>query len=76
MTPLVDDHVLIKDTRIAHGVHGDGKPVLLIHGTPSSSHIWRKTLPALLEAGYRVHLYDLLAMACPSVLGAKRSTRP
>lgn len=60
MTPLADDHVLINDVRIAHGVHGNGEPVVLIHGTPSSSYIWRKTLPALLEAGYRVHLYDLL----------------
>lgn len=60
MTPLVDDHVLINDARIAHGVHGSGEPVVLIHGTPSSSYIWRNTLPALLEAGYRVHLFDLL----------------
>jgi pimeloyl-ACP methyl ester carboxylesterase len=60
MTPLVDSHVLINDTRIAHGVQGDGEPVVLIHGTPSSSYIWRNTLPCLLEVGYRVHLFDLL----------------
>ena len=60
MTSLVDSHVLINGGRIAHGVHGDGEPVVLLHGTPSSSCIWRKTLPALLGAGYRVHLYDLL----------------
>ena len=60
MTPLVDSHVLIENGRIAYGVYGNGEPVVLIHGTPSSSYIWRKTLPALLEAGYRVHLYDLL----------------
>ncbi len=60
MTPLVDSHVLINNARIAFGVHGEGEPVVLIHGTPSSSYIWRNNLPALIEAGYRVHLYDLL----------------
>lgn len=48
MKPLVDRHILINDARIAHGVYGDGEPVVLIHGTPSSSYIWRRTLPALL----------------------------
>ena len=60
MTHLVNDHALINGTRIAHGVHGDGIPVVLIHGTPSSSYIWRNILPSLVESGYRVHVYDLL----------------
>ena len=60
MTKLVNDDVLINGRRIACGVHGEGTPVVLIHGTPFFSHIWRKVLPRLLEAGYRVHLYDLL----------------
>ena len=33
---------------------------MLIHGTPSSSYIWRNIMPSLLEAGYKVHLFDLL----------------
>lgn len=60
MAQLVDQHVLINDTRIAHGIHGEGDPVVLIHGTPSSSYIWRNILPSLVEAGYKVHVYDLL----------------
>ncbi|CAG9951545.1 unnamed protein product [Clonostachys rosea f. rosea IK726] len=60
MEPLVTDHVLINNTRIAHGVHGQGEPVILIHGTPSSSLIWRNILPQLTSNGYRVHLFDLL----------------
>ncbi|MBS8227471.1 alpha/beta fold hydrolase [Vannielia litorea] len=60
MDHLVNNHVLINNTRIAHGVHGDGSPVVLIHGTPSSSYIWRNTLPALVAAGHKVHVYDLL----------------
>ncbi|MEO1115639.1 MAG: alpha/beta hydrolase [Pseudomonadota bacterium] len=57
---LVNDHTLIDNTRIAHGTHGEGVPVVLIHGTPSSSYIWRNIVPPLVGAGYRVHVYDLL----------------
>ena len=57
---LVNQHTLINNTRISHGIHGDGEPVVLIHGTPSSSYIWRNIMPSLLEAGYKVHLFDLL----------------
>ena len=60
MTHLVDRHALINDNRIAHGVHGAGEPVVLIHGTPSSSYIWRNALSSLLEAGYRAHVFDML----------------
>jgi len=60
MKQLVTDHVLVNGTRIAHGIHGNGEPVILIHGTPSSSLIWRNVLPSLVDAGYRVHVYDLL----------------
>lgn len=60
MQHLVTDHALINGVRIAHGVHGQGEPVVLVHGTPSSSYIWRNVLPPLVEAGYRVHVYDLL----------------
>ncbi|CAG9989454.1 unnamed protein product [Clonostachys byssicola] len=60
MEPLVTDHVLINNTRIAHGVHGQGEPVILLHGTPSSSLIWRNVLPQLTSNGYQVHLFDLL----------------
>ena len=60
MTTLVRDNVLINGSRIAHGVHGKGEPIVLIHGTPFFSHIWRNVLPNLVSAGYQVYLYDLL----------------
>ncbi|MBE1284024.1 MAG: alpha/beta fold hydrolase [Rhodobacteraceae bacterium] len=60
MSHLVPQHSLIQNTRIAHGTHGDGEPVVLIHGTPSSSYIWRNVLPELVHAGYKVHVFDLL----------------
>ncbi|MCF3934036.1 alpha/beta hydrolase [Acuticoccus sp. M5D2P5] len=37
-----------------------GEPLVLVHGTPSSSLIWRNVLPRLTAAGYMVHVYDLL----------------
>ncbi|SLN69232.1 alpha/beta fold hydrolase [Ruegeria meonggei] len=60
MSHLVIDHALINSTRIAHGTHGAGIPVVLLHGTPSSSYIWRNVLPSLVNAGYKVHAFDLL----------------
>lgn len=60
MDPLANQHVLINGTRIAHGVYGEGDPVVLLHGTPSSSLIWCNVLPRLVSAGYKVHLFDLL----------------
>ena len=61
-TGLLNDDVVIDGHRIATGRHGppEGRPVLLIHGTPSHSHIWRHIVPPLTAAGYRVHLFDML----------------
>ncbi|WP_422377115.1 alpha/beta fold hydrolase [Roseibium sp.] len=60
MKPIADRHVLIQNCRIAHGIRGEGAPVVLIHGTPSSSLIWRNVIPALVAGGYKVHVFDLL----------------
>lgn len=38
--------------------HGDGQPVVLIHGFPLDGHSWEKQAAALLDAGYRVISYD------------------
>jgi pimeloyl-ACP methyl ester carboxylesterase len=38
---------------------GSGPPVVLVHGTPSWSFLWRKVAP-LLAADFTVHLFDLL----------------
>jgi len=46
--------------RVAYEADGEGAPVVLIHGTPSHSFIWRKIWPDLAGAGYRVYRYDLL----------------
>jgi non-heme chloroperoxidase len=38
--------------------HGEGQPVVLIHGYPLDGHSWEKQSAALLDAGYRVITYD------------------
>lgn len=38
--------------------HGQGRPVVLIHGYPLSGRAWDKQVPALLEDGHRVITYD------------------
>ncbi len=35
-------------------VAGQGPDVLLVHGYPDTHHVWRKQIPALVAAGYRV----------------------
>jgi pimeloyl-ACP methyl ester carboxylesterase len=38
---------------------GEGSPVVLLHGFPDSSHVWRHQVPALVDAGLRVIAPDL-----------------
>jgi non-heme chloroperoxidase len=38
--------------------HGQGRPVVLIHGFPLSGAAWEKQVPALISAGFRTITYD------------------
>jgi len=44
---------------VAWGCIGSGKPLVLIHGTPFSSQVWRKIAP-LLAKRWKVYYFDLL----------------
>lgn len=44
---------------IAYEVFGEGDPLVMIHGTPFSSYVWRKFAPVIAET-YRVYVYDLV----------------
>src|SRR5690242_2621558 len=46
----------------------DGKVVLLMHGEPSWSYLYRKIIPALVSKGYRV--------LAPDLIGFGRSDKP
>jgi pimeloyl-ACP methyl ester carboxylesterase len=44
---------------IAWDVLGAGPPLVLVHGTPASSYLWRHIAPALAE-DHTVHVFDLV----------------
>ena len=48
--------------------HGDGVPVLLMHGFPDSTRLWRNQVPFLVGNGFRV--------ITPDMRGFGRSGRP
>lgn len=56
--------------RLAHLDEGDGggSPVVLVHGQPTWSYLWRKVLPPLVAAGHRC--------VVPDHLGFGRSDKP
>jgi haloalkane dehalogenase len=54
--------------RLAHLDEGDGRPVVLFHGEPTWSFLWRKVIPPLLEAGHRC--------VAPDYAGFGRSDKP
>jgi len=43
---------------VRHDRMGDGPPLVLVHGTPSWSYLWRNVAPVLAR-DYTVYLYDL-----------------
>jgi pimeloyl-ACP methyl ester carboxylesterase len=45
---------------ICYTVQGTGRPLLLVHGFGASIGHWRKNIPVLAAAGYRVYAIDLL----------------
>jgi haloalkane dehalogenase len=47
---------------------GEGAPVLLLHGEPTSSYLWRNVIPPLVANGYRA--------IAPDLIGFGRSDKP
>jgi haloalkane dehalogenase len=58
----------VGDLRLAHLDVGEGPPVLMLHGQPTYSFIWRKMIPPLRDAGYRC--------VAPDHAGFGRSDKP
>ena len=48
----------VEGLRLAHLDVGDWTPVLMLHGEPSWSFVWRKVIPAVRNAGYRCVVPD------------------
>lgn len=57
---IEDDSLNIAGSRAAYSHYGHGSPVALIHGIPTSRHLWRNVTPFLTESGHEVFAIDLL----------------
>jgi haloalkane dehalogenase len=60
--------------RMAYVEEGHGKPIVLLHGNPTSSYIWRNIIPALSGLG-RVIAPDLIGMGDSSKIGPEDPAR-
>ena len=62
--PYAPEYVEIDGLRQAYVDEGpaDGPVVLLLHGQPSWSYLYRKMIPVLVDTGYRVVAMDHLGM--------------
>ncbi len=52
-------HFDFRGQKVAWGTIGEGKPLVLIHGTPFSSQVWRKIAP-LLATHWKLYFFDLV----------------
>src|SRR5258708_5887300 len=59
--PLTKKTVDVLDSRMAYHERGEGGPVLLLHGNPTSSYLWRNVIPELAGRG-RLIVPDLIGM--------------
>ncbi len=60
--PYAPRYVEIDGLRQAYVDEGDGPVVLLLHGQPSWSYLYRHMIPGLVDEGYRVIAMDHLGM--------------
>jgi haloalkane dehalogenase len=67
----------VKGKQIAYLEEGSGDPIVLLHGNPTSSFLWRNVVPELVESG-RVIVPDLIGQGdsekLPASEGAERYT--
>jgi haloalkane dehalogenase len=54
--------------RLHYADEGEGRPIVCFHGEPSWAYLYRKMVPPLVKAGYRV--------ICPDLPGFGRSDKP
>ena len=56
--------------QVAYNVIGEGPPVVLVHGTPSWSYLWRNVAERLMS-DYSVYVYDLVGYGCSERSGSQ-----
>jgi len=58
--PFKGNFEVIDGVRIHYVDEGSGPPILMVHGQPTWSYLYRKMIPPLLDAGYRCIAPDLM----------------
>lgn len=66
--PWKPSYTEIHGLRMAHVEAGEGLPVLMLHGEPTWSFLYRKMIPGIAAAGYRA--------IAPDLIGFGRSDKP
>lgn len=54
-------HIEVHGARMAYVEEGEGRPIVLLHGNPTSSYLWRDVIPELTDLG-RCIAPDLIGM--------------
>ena len=58
--PFKENYAEIYGVRLHYVDEGSGPPVLMVHGQPTWSYLYRKMIPPLVAAGYRCIAPDLM----------------
>lgn len=58
--PFESHYAEVDGVRLHYVDEGSGPPVLMVHGQPTWSYLYRKMIPPLVEAGYRCVAPDLM----------------
>jgi haloalkane dehalogenase len=66
--PFEANYAEVDGLRLAYVDEGEGSPVVLFHGEPTWSFLWRKVIPPLRDAGHRC--------IAPDYAGFGRSDKP
>ena len=70
----LDEDGELRMAYVAEGAH-ENRPVLLLHGPPTWSYLWRRVIPMLVEGGCRAVAPDLIGFGRSDKLAAPRDHR-
>lgn len=59
--PYKSEYVQVLGSKMHYVEQGEGNPILLIHGNPTSSYLWRNVIPHISPVG-RIIAVDLIGM--------------
>lgn len=58
--PFKENYLEVDGVRLHYVDEGEGPPILMVHGQPTWSYLYRKMIPLLVSAGYRCVVPDLM----------------